>query len=152
MLPLLSIGLISVLLIVACGGSEPTQLATPTVTLGTTPASAPAATQTSPVPSTAAPQATSELPQAPRPTAIKTAAEEQFSHLEIVTILPPDGIRSINNPRFMTNEQAREEYGEPELVIGLSINGDHWAYSVPFLSGREIVNDVVGGVPVAVTW
>ncbi len=39
-----------------------------------------------------------------------------------------------------------------ELVLGLSINGDHRAYSLPFLSSHEIVNDTVGGVPVAVTW
>ncbi|MDA1257370.1 MAG: DUF3179 domain-containing protein, partial [Chloroflexi bacterium] len=39
---------------------------------------------------------------------------------------------------------------EPEL--GVSINGDSRVYSIPFLSGREIVNDTVGGVPIAVTW
>jgi hypothetical protein len=37
-------------------------------------------------------------------------------------------------------------------VLGVSINGESRAYSIPFLSGREVVNDVVGGVPIAVTW
>ena len=39
-----------------------------------------------------------------------------------------------------------------ELVLGLSINGESKAYSIPMLSSHEIVNDVVGGVPLAVTW
>jgi hypothetical protein len=39
-----------------------------------------------------------------------------------------------------------------EQVLALSINGESRAYSVPLLSRHEIVNDVVGGVPVAVTW
>ena len=39
-----------------------------------------------------------------------------------------------------------------ELVIGLSINGDSRAYPINILSRHEIVNDVVGGKPVAVTW
>ena len=33
-----------------------------------------------------------------------------------------------------------------------SIEGDARAYSVPLLSRHEIVNDVVGGKPIAVTW
>ena len=39
-----------------------------------------------------------------------------------------------------------------ELVLGLSINGDSRAYSVPMLSSHEIVNDTVGGRKIAVTW
>lgn len=39
-----------------------------------------------------------------------------------------------------------------ETVLGVSINGDHRAYPLNMLSRHEIVNDTVGGVPVAVTW
>ena len=39
-----------------------------------------------------------------------------------------------------------------EPVLGVSLNGDHRAYSVRILSRHEIVNDVVGELPVAVTW
>ena len=52
----------------------------------------------------------------------------------------------------MTAEQALEQLKPDELVLGLSINGDTRAYSIPMLSAHEIVNDVVGGVPVAITW
>ena len=71
--------------------------------------------------------------------------------LEIVTLLPRDGIQAILNPQFITPAEA-DRYTADEPVLGVSINGDSRAYSIPFLSGREIVNDTVGGVPTAVTW
>jgi hypothetical protein len=39
-----------------------------------------------------------------------------------------------------------------ERVIALEINGDARAYPINILSSHEIVNDVVGGQPVAITW
>ena len=39
-----------------------------------------------------------------------------------------------------------------DLVIGVEIDGDARAYGVAYLSNHEIVNDVVGGRPIAVTW
>ncbi len=48
--------------------------------------------------------------------------------------------------------EADTEYAPDELVLGVSINGDHRAYSTGLLSGHEIVNDTVGGRPIAVTW
>ena len=60
-------------------------------------------------------------------------------------------IPAILDPRFVAGEAAREQYGEKEQVLGVSINGDHRAYSIPHLSFHEVVNDVVGGVPVAIT-
>ena len=62
-----------------------------------------------------------------------------------------DGIPSIDKPRFHTilDEQR---LGDKEPVIGLSINGDARAYPLSILMFHEIVNDVVGGVPVAVTY
>ena len=41
---------------------------------------------------------------------------------------------------------------DDEQVLGVSINGESRAYSIPMLSRHEIVNDVIGGVPIAVTW
>ena len=41
---------------------------------------------------------------------------------------------------------------DAEQVQGLSVNGDNRAYPIRMLSRHEIVNDVVGGEPVAVTW
>ena len=72
--------------------------------------------------------------------------------LELTTLLGFDAIRSIENPRFIELSEAMQLYQPDELVLGVSINGDSRAYSVPLLSRHEIVNDVVGGKPIAVTW
>ncbi len=78
--------------------------------------------------------------------------EHAGSSFTIVEVLPRDRILAIFDPVFMSAEAAADSISERDLVIGLSINGDHRAYSLPFLSRHEIVNDVVGGKPVAVTW
>jgi hypothetical protein len=49
-------------------------------------------------------------------------------------------------------EEADEWYDDDELVIGVEIDGDARAYSIPYLSGHEIVNDTVAGRKIAVTW
>ena len=72
--------------------------------------------------------------------------------LKIITLLPKDGIPAIFDPRFVSAAEGAEQLRDDDLVIGVSINGDHRAYGVAFLSGREIVNDTVGGRPIAVTW
>ena len=65
-------------------------------------------------------------------------------------LLPQDAIRPIYNPTFLT--AAESSYRDDELILGLEINGEAKAYSVGFLSFREMVNDELGGVPILVTW
>lgn len=70
----------------------------------------------------------------------------------IDTLLPRDSIRAIDQPRFERAAQAAPSMKPDERLIGLVINGDARAYPIPVLSVHEVVNDVVGGEPVAVTW
>lgn len=72
--------------------------------------------------------------------------------LELVTLLGFDAIRSIENPTFLERANADGLYSPDELILGIDIEGDARAYSVPLLSRHEVVNDVVGGKPVAITW
>ncbi len=72
--------------------------------------------------------------------------------LDLVTLLPFDAIRSIEDPIHVSKERADELYSSDELVLGVEIDGDARAYSIPLLSRHEVVNDVVGGRPIAVTW
>jgi len=72
--------------------------------------------------------------------------------LGMVTIRPRDAIPAIDQPAFLSADEADSEYAFYELVIGVEINGEAKAYSAPFLSRHEIVNDSVGGVAIAVTW
>ncbi len=63
---------------------------------------------------------------------------------------PRDGIPSIDKPKFVSVDNAKLE--NSDLVLGLAINGDVRAYPLNILVWHEIVNDVVGGKPVAVTY
>ena len=67
-------------------------------------------------------------------------------------IVGRDAIPAIFEPAFVTPSEVGGRLSDDELVIGVSINGEHHAYGVALLSGHEVVNDVVGGVPIAVTW
>ena len=78
--------------------------------------------------------------------------EKEDLAFRMISVLPLDGIPAIFDPVFISAQQAGGSISDQDLVIGLSIDGDHRAYSVPYLSRHEIVNDVVGGKPVAVTW
>ncbi len=70
---------------------------------------------------------------------------------DIVTVLPKDAIPAILSPSFEDGSEVSWLKGEG-MVIGVEINGDSRAYPVPILSRVEIVNDKVGGIPIAVTW
>lgn len=72
---------------------------------------------------------------------------------EMVTLLPKDGIPAIFSPTFVSADEADERFFDgDDLVMGVEINGDARAYGIAHLSSHEIVNDVVGGKPIAVTW
>ena len=73
-------------------------------------------------------------------------------NLKLITLLGFDAIPAILDPEFVDVGVADSEMTPDELVLGLSINGESKAYSIPMLISHEIVNDVVGGVPLAVTW
>ncbi|HFE67519.1 MAG TPA: DUF3179 domain-containing protein [Chloroflexi bacterium] len=82
----------------------------------------------------------------------KAEAAAKYADYTIVTLLPRDAIPAIDNPRFLSAAAADEFYDPDELIIGVELDGDARAYSIPLLSGREIVNDTVGGRKIAVTW
>ena len=64
---------------------------------------------------------------------------------------PRDGIPSIDDPRFVAAEKA--DFLLPQhQVLGLELHGEKRAYPILILNWHEIVNDVVGGVPVTVSY
>ncbi len=75
-----------------------------------------------------------------------------LKQVKMVTILPRDGIPAIKNPEFIAAFDSIGQMRDAEQVIGVSINGDHRAYPITVLSVHEIVDDVVGGRPIAVTY
>lgn len=85
----------------------------------------------------------------PTPAATSAAQDRDY---EIVTLLPPDAIPAIDDPQFYDVLGADQEYDPEELVLGVEFDGDARAYPIAHLSAHEIVNDTVGGHPLAVTW
>ena len=65
---------------------------------------------------------------------------------------PPDGIPPIDNPQFVTVDEADEWLSDSEPVLVVDVDGDVRAYPVQILMWHEIVNDTVGGVPLAITY
>ncbi|GIW41427.1 MAG: hypothetical protein KatS3mg076_2004 [Candidatus Binatia bacterium] len=65
---------------------------------------------------------------------------------------PKDGIPSIDRPRFESVTEANRSLEEKEPVLVYVHRGDARAYPLRILLWHEIVNDEVGGRPVAVTF
>ena len=65
---------------------------------------------------------------------------------------PPDGIPPIDDPVFETVEAAGEWLEPQDPVLVVDIDGDARAYPLAILTFHEIVNDVVAGEPLLVTY
>ena len=65
---------------------------------------------------------------------------------------PKDGIPAIDRPRFISAAEAGRWLDPREPVIVFERRGEARAYPLQILMFHEIVNDVVGGAPVAVTF
>jgi len=87
------------------------------------------------------------------PRAVPTTKEEK-SIVPLDQIVsggpPPDGIPSVDNPKFISIQEASKFLKDSEL--GLNLNGDVRAYPLQILVWHEIVNDNIGDVPVAITY
>jgi len=64
---------------------------------------------------------------------------------------PRDGIPSLDDPEFVAADDATY-LKDKDRVLGLSINGIAHAYPIRILNYHEIVNDVIGGAAVVVTY
>ena len=66
--------------------------------------------------------------------------------------IPRDGVESIDVPKFETVEAVAGLYTDAAPVIEVDVNGDVRAYPLQILSWHEVLNDVVGGLPLLVTF
>ncbi len=78
--------------------------------------------------------------------------QETYRGAPILTVLPKDAIPAINRPEFMSVAEMDEAMRPDELVISVLDEKSARAYSTWLLNHHEIVNDVVEGVPLAITW
>jgi hypothetical protein len=98
------------------------------------------------------------LPQEPPPEFATVEFKTDFSkhcvhYSEIFSGGPPkDGIPAINSPKFVSVSSADTWLKPNEPVIFFQVGNDARAYPIQILIWHEIVNDTVGGVPVAITF
>src|SRR5262249_20203409 len=64
---------------------------------------------------------------------------------------PEDGIPPVGRPSFVDRAVGRG-LAPREPVISVAIGGEARAYPLRVMIWHEIVNDTVGGTPIAVTW
>ncbi len=71
---------------------------------------------------------------------------------EIVALLPRDRIPPIDDPNYWDIERAGKTFFDHEPVMVVDIEGDARAYPLSILMWHEIVNDVIAGKPVSITY
>ena len=64
---------------------------------------------------------------------------------------PRDGIPSLDHPQFISPVEA-DFLDDNDLIIGLNINEQQQAYPIKILNWHEVVNDIIGGQEVVVTY
>lgn len=76
-----------------------------------------------------------------------------IEYTELLSGGPPrDGIPAVDDPQFISQEEAQEWLADNEPVVAFEIDGEAKAYPLQILIWHEIVNDVVAEVPVAITF
>ena len=80
---------------------------------------------------------------------------KMFSRIDVTEIVwggvRPDGIPDLQFPQNIPSQEA--DYLElNDRVVGVSINGEHRAYPLRIINAHEMVNDVLGGEPIALSW
>lgn len=138
--------LIAILLLAACrpAASEPTQ-----PPAGATPAALAS-------PSQATQPTTDDRPERLRSLTRDWGTDwtrHTIDYAEILSGGPPrDGIPALDNPQFVSQSAAAGWLGAQEPVVAVDLGGEVRAYPLQILTWHEIVNDSVGGVPIAVTF
>ena len=65
---------------------------------------------------------------------------------------PKDGIPSIDNPQFVSVNEADEWLAAVEPIVLIRVGDEARAYPIQILMWHEIVNDTLGGLPLLVTF
>jgi hypothetical protein len=80
-------------------------------------------------------------------------SQHSIPYNEILSGGPPkDGIPALDQPQFVSIQEADSWLRDPEPVILVQVGDDARAYPIQILMWHEIVNDTVGGEPLIVTF
>ncbi len=86
----------------------------------------------------------------PAPTATPTPVPDYVS--ELVFAVERGSIAALLDPLIIPAAEADDQFDPSEPILVAAVNGEERAYSLIQMGIHEIVNDEIGGVPVAVTW
>lgn len=76
------------------------------------------------------------------------ASADHVDLSELFQILPWDTLHTITNPKF--NDHPYVSAGDD--VIGVAIGNESRTYPIKLMNYHEVIDDVVGGVPIVVAW
>lgn len=62
-----------------------------------------------------------------------------------------DGIMALSYPEFVSSGEA-DYLSDDDRVLGVAVGGEAKAYPIGLLNRHEVVNDLIGGQPIAVTY
>ena len=171
--------LIALLIIAACGSTAPTPPPTPSPIEEEGAGDPTSPTPTPQAPEQPWPQPDAQTPLPTRPSATPTPvptpdfdpaayfaqsdptgrnpwrtdfSKHSIDYTEILLGQVRDGIPSIDNPKFAPVSDDPDWLADREPVIALRIGDDARAYPLQIMTWHEIVNDIVGGEPVIVTF
>ncbi len=65
---------------------------------------------------------------------------------------PKDGIPSIDNPKYVSLEEADQWIEDNELVLGITYKGIKRVYPLQIMVLHEIVNDIIANDPLLITY
>ncbi len=77
-------------------------------------------------------------------------SEEDTLPSDFQQIIPRGRIAAINDPQYVSAEEARIE--DDSFVLGVVIDGQARAYSLNLLNAHEVVNDEIGNTKFAAVW
>lgn len=101
---------------------------------------------------------TDEFANQPPPAGAESQFTTDFSRAsisfdEILSGGPPkDGIPSIDEPQFVSVEEADEWIGDTEPIVRVQVDDAVKAYPIQILTWHELVNDTVGDLPLVVSF
>ena len=83
------------------------------------------------------------------------ADADETSRIDLTEVVwggvPIDGIPDLRDPDVVPADDAHYLLAR-DRVFGVSINGEHRAYPLRITNPHEMVNDVLGGEPIALAW
>ncbi|MHA2359516.1 MAG: DUF3179 domain-containing (seleno)protein, partial [Candidatus Thorarchaeota archaeon] len=66
--------------------------------------------------------------------------------------VPPDGIPPIDNPVYIEVDEADQFLEDHDIVFGFIHEGEIFAFPQKILVWHEIVNDIIGGENISITY